>query len=83
MNATQQVLNVLESLEPKIKQIKDQFGLQMEEIRQLQDIEQDGVIPKFEDVIANFKGINKNPLLNADNWDLQADIDAGLLHNRI
>jgi len=39
MNATQEVLHVLESLEPKIKQIKDQFGLQMEEIRQLQDIE--------------------------------------------
>lgn len=83
MDATQEVLQVLEALEPKISQIKDQFGLQMDEIKQLQDIDYDGLIPKFEDVVSNFKGINNNPLLNSDDWDLQADIDRGLLHDRI
>lgn len=83
IKATQEVLDVLEALEPKIKEIKEIFGLQIHDLQQLKDIEYDGVIPKYSDVVANFIGINNNPLLKADNWDLQADIDCALLHNRI
>lgn len=29
------------------------------------------------------RGINNNKLLQADNWDLQEDIDSGLLNDRL
>lgn len=77
------MLETLSTLEPLIESIKKDFGLTSTDIDHYQSIEYDGNKPKFIDVVKSMRGINNNKMLTADNWDLQEDIDSGLLYDRI
>lgn len=76
-------MDTLSTLEPLIEGIKTEFGLTSIDIEQYQAIEYNGKKHKFIDVVKSIRGINNNTLLAADNWEMQEDIDSGLLHDRI
>eukprot|EP00801_Mesodinium_rubrum_P000321 Mrub_00321.p1 GENE.Mrub_00321~~Mrub_00321.p1 ORF type:complete len:1185 (+),score=201.55 Mrub_00321:73-3555(+) len=83
IESTNYVLETLSTLEPLIESIKKEFGLTTLDIEYYQSLEYNGNKHKFIDIVKSMRGINNNKLLQADNWDLQEDIDSGLLNDRL